>query len=1610
MSINPITTTESIRNEYTNYLKSMFMFKDELLRVSADSAIDENKNDLVKGPYLEATPMHKSGRTIQELVNDNILHKDFIKLIPSIGEHPLYLHQEEAIKKSTIENKNLIVATGTGSGKTECFLIPILNHLIEQSYNNELTKGVRALLLYPMNALANDQLKRLRTLLKDFPEITFGRYTGETKETKNEAVDYYKEMNPNQSILKNEILSREEMRNNPPNILLTNYAMLEYLLLRPKDNEFFDGPYKHYWKYIVLDEAHVYSGALGSEISYLLARLKDRVVDGKRGKIKFIATSATLGGGEKEISNVVNYARDLFGEDFSRDCLINSERIKTVTDNFDSLVKPNIAFYKKILHFSNIYNGEKLAEIINNENIYKPITLKNNTSEVLYDALIQDYYINKLKVVIENKTLLIKQVINEVFGTIEDKYIEGFLAMVDLAAKAKKEDNSDVLLPARYHTFSKAIEGAFVRFYPTKKIFLNRREYEIIGKEQINIFELANCQKCGQEYLIGKIKDGYLKHSSGFFGSNTNERLEYFLLSKDYSGIELDEDSIIEDNSSIEEPQINNTEKYLLCIKCGRIQVNNKKADKKCCNNPKFIEVYRVNYKGSINICQGCGSYSKAIVKRLVNADAPTTEMLGRTLYQNIPITDNNKIVEEKHEQRGSLFAPVNLFEINKKKVINQENGRKLLAFSDSRKEAAYFATYMDIRYNNFLWRKIIYDAIVSLKDKDITFKRLHTRVYKDVESQKNIFVDNPDDMDETIAAYIMYELMAYEREVGLEGVGMLSFSLPKPEWWPEGLGLCGFSSDEVWKIVEQIFNGLRIYRCLDFPEDLKSNHSLFGQRTKQMYFRYAEAISMLGIMSIKPKEKYNNMRVDYLIKILKRRGYDDKEARVSANEFLNKIFNDVNFIKGLINSDIYRLNQIADVGNVYKLNYNKWLFKTDQKIFRCNKCGRKTTININEVCPSYKCEGKLEEFTQNISRHTYYTDVYSNIKKIPMRIKEHTAQLSTLHASKIQSEFVKGKINILSCSTTFEMGVDVGGLEAVFLRNIPPETANYIQRAGRAGRRISSTAYILTYAKRRSHDLYYFQNPERIIEGRIKAPYIEKNNEKIAFRHLCSVVFSWLFRKDERYFKDAQSLFAYNGEYLPIDEKLRNDLNEHPYEIKNSLVNILSRELQKLFDIENWSWVESKLLNETGNLYLSKIKWNEDIKDISEIIKENYQKGIPIDAINKMLKTFLGKPVIDFLGTNNILPRYGFPIDSVSLDTLFTGEASSKINLSRDLKMAISEFAPGNKVIANGNLWESYAINLSKTKGWPTYLYSICEECHTIYKENCDFNLKMADIKSNKKVCKKEGCNAQLKIHKFIKPIFGFSTNNSKPEKPTLAKPSSTYSSKIYFHQYDENERNYQSYVKYKGYKITYAYSPRGNLFIVNQGNNGGGFRVCPWCGFATNDIKTKYPHKNKYGNKCGNQYLNRVDLGHEIITDIIEIELPNVTSYRSESFYLSVLYSLIEGAVGYLGIDRREIDGCLNYTTQSGMPSFILFDQVPGGAGHVKRIGQELDKVLVVAKKRVSGLCGCGEETSCYGCLRNYFNQIYHDILKRGLALEFFNSLEIENELFREVALSKQ
>ena len=242
MSLNPIVTVAKLEEQYKEFLSAQFCFRNEELNEAAKNAI-ALEADLFHGPYIEASMPYKSAHTLEELVGLGKLNSKINLAFTSdeFSVYKRYKHQEDALDLVT-RGHNIVVSSGTGSGKTECFLIPVLNSLLNELDNGTLGPGVRAILVYPMNALANDQMDRLRIALKNLPQIKFGRYIGETPSGKRKDAEIaYSKTHEGEIALPNELLTRDEMHENPPHILVTNYAMLEYMLLRPEVNTIFQG-------------------------------------------------------------------------------------------------------------------------------------------------------------------------------------------------------------------------------------------------------------------------------------------------------------------------------------------------------------------------------------------------------------------------------------------------------------------------------------------------------------------------------------------------------------------------------------------------------------------------------------------------------------------------------------------------------------------------------------------------------------------------------------------------------------------------------------------------------------------------------------------------------------------------------------------------------------------------------------------------------------------------------------------------------------------------------------------------------------------------------------------------------------------------------------------------------------------------------------------------------------------------------------------------------------------------------------------------------------------------------------------------------------------------
>ena len=408
MNFNPITASAKIKKYYLRYIETAFFINDEsYFRQFREKLADDSS--FSKGPYLEATDSFKAGKSLEELINEGVVSPLFRELDQKAMpvSRPLYAHQETSVR--CIGNgENAVITTGTGSGKTESFLLPILNYLFREQEKGTLGPGVRALLIYPMNALANDQVKRLRKLLNG-TKITFGAYTGETEQKQADALNKYKKLNDNKEPLTNELISRDVINETPPNLLITNYAMLEYLMIRPRDNSLFSGAYGSTWKFVVLDEAHTYTGATGIEVAMLLKRLKARLETDNT--IQYILTSATLGTSEKDNGEVIEFADTLCSVDnFRNENIIRSERMK--------LDPPKKTYDFPMLAYSQLYRC--IDEYDNNDVLYEkaaeyyPQLVKGeNIGETVFDLISHDSRYYQIKNILADNAVSVFEIMKK---------------------------------------------------------------------------------------------------------------------------------------------------------------------------------------------------------------------------------------------------------------------------------------------------------------------------------------------------------------------------------------------------------------------------------------------------------------------------------------------------------------------------------------------------------------------------------------------------------------------------------------------------------------------------------------------------------------------------------------------------------------------------------------------------------------------------------------------------------------------------------------------------------------------------------------------------------------------------------------------------------------------------------------------------------------------------------------------------------------------------------------------------------------------------------------------------------------------------------------------
>ena len=1380
-----------VRQRYESYLKTSFFFNDPHLRESFENALKEEGN-LLTGPFEEPHHGFASGQSAQSLA-EGCFPEKANDLLPALIDHKLYSHQEQAIRATFIDSINVVVATGTASGKTESFLYPILFELYRQHLIGDLTdNGVRAMILYPMNALANDQRERLGEICRNLKEAgsafepSFGQYIGQTPENRSDSTR--NGIKRAEDRLPGELVFREEMRKTPPHILLTNYSMLEYLLIRPNDSPLFDSNRGEHWQFIVLDEAHQYRGTKGIEMGMLVRRLKQRLRDGgRRDSFRCIATSATMTSSQEreDKCRVADFAEKLFGEGFSEESVI----------------------------------------------------------------------------------------------------------------LGKEEQEIKEQAPRRYHAFLRALEGAFLIYSEGKdKVVLNRKSIGTRG-EVVEPLEIALCRECGQHYYVGRERDGWLKEADRD-PSHLNFGVDYYLPT----------------------PEGN----QWLCRQCGLLSSSLPNCD---CVASASIRVEMCDseedHPDRLKECIVCGYRRGGIgdpVQEIVHGSDGPNSVISTALHELLPASR-----------------------------------RKVLAFADSRQEAAFFAWYAQDSYEKLRDRNLILRAIMSepVAEEGLSIDDLRNRMSR-IWEESGLFDAGSTNEQRTreLLTAILREAITDEKRLSLSGVGLVnwSVSLNCDLMIPESIrnSPWNFDDQESFDLIRYVLDEMRPRSAVNLPAGAASPNWGDVSPWPQRAFGLASPGGRKGVMQWGAK---SSAVVNHLLRrVLEESGLSEETKAARSVELMEDIWRALR--EGGENSVL----QPGTANGTFRLD-SRWLRVKPaslDEIWECSTCGTLTGFNLRDICPRNRCPGELSPPNVKSLESNHYRILYES-RELPssLRAEEHTAQIDSDEARRRQDGFKNGRLHLLSSSTTFEVGVDLGDLDVVFMRNVPPESFNYLQRAGRAGRR-DKPGLVLTYCRRNPHDLYHYENPEnRILNGVIHPPQLSMTNEKILLRHMVAVALAMFFRENPERFKSVTDLV---GDW--DDPRARQNLYEfceNNIELEVALLEIVPKEMHHKVGLLDDTWI-NELTGEDSRLSLAEAEVCNDYVRMAKLRKEYFDQGRDSDIhrIGRRMDTVAVEHTLNFLSRKAVIPKYGFPVDVVNLEIQSVDFQSQRVALQRDLSQAIAEYAPGGKVVADKLEWESCGVKAIVGKSWPVRYYSY-------------------DNARNFKQWDEETVEPKVIAKKYLIPTFGFVTPLfQKPQEPR-GRSQRLYTTRPFFPGFQTQP----AVATINGIRVTEAV--RGMLVILCEGRNKRGFHICRACGRHMSEKEPR--HKTPLDSECSGT-LERFSLAHELTTDVVRLQFPGLTE---EWDAYSVAYAILLGAADTLQVPDSDLNATVTGGERPGESSVVLYDNVPGGAGLVSQVVRKeiFMDVLTASAERVSGNCGC--DSSCYGCLRSYRNQFAHAELDR-------------------------
>ena len=1721
-------TIEQLHGALCDYIEATY-------HVSAKSLIAQRKNLLSRPgvthqiPYLESTPRYQTGKRFSDMAGlPSAALEAFHTLSRPEGDlsqliyDPPYQHQSEAIDGSLIRDRNLIIMTGTGSGKTESFLLPILGKLAREAKQNPDSfasqPAMRALILYPMNALVNDQLGRLRALFGD-PRLValfkswsdrpprFARYTSRTPyagirtprkdsakfrafdefygETERCARDPEAEGHPEAlRLLKalkergkwpakpdlsmwlgekgsrwqdrdsgafrravtlpddSELLTRYEVQVAPADLLVTNYSMLEYMLMRPIERTIFDATHKFlnnnpYEKFlVVLDEAHLYRGAAGAEVGLLLRRLRDRLGI-PPDRLQVICATASF----KDHENAPEFGAQLSGLPANSFVPISGtldlRPISAVGTDHDAETLASIdlrEFYKAATDHERL---EVLRPLLD----HRHVTDDHQPEVALYRALAEYEPMGLLINNTMKQAIPIADLGHQLFPTAPPaKANSAVTVLMALGSIARLDPKTPGLLPCRIHNFFRGLAGLWVCMDPNCSEIADEEKDGICGKMYsqprdtcecgARVLELYTCRNCGTAYARAYTDDidtprALWPEPGESIRTASGQTLP--LLPLDL----LLEDPLIDETAEpadydLETGRLNPPS---LGPRTRQVHVRSDRLSDSVEEDEETAVGFEM--RGQFIPCAVCGKtarFGRSYVQdHQTKGDEPFQALVARQLQ-----------IQPPSPAQPTPFAPL--------------QGRKVLTFSDSRQVAARLAPNLQMYSVRDSLRPLIawgYRRLqeVSVLHPHVNLEDLYLAILL-ASKELNVRLRPELKTGESFAAAQTVEEAILKGSADDDaGLLMLCMEL-RNERPPEALldnivttiqdRFLGFEALALASIAERNKHTPEIERLPPLPGVAESPRAKVALarawlRCWQNYGFWLSA--MPPVWWRRPRKEGTSIRGHKgRFKAMDRVLIDNTMQQQFRSEWLPKLLtlftqdSDSGF-KRLRGSELTLLFE----GDWRHCSTCKSVHRPVPGIEHCLDCG---SANVRKMNPNTD--------PVFLARKGFYRKPVMEALDTPPReplalvAAEHTAQLNAPQSEDVFSKAEENEllfqdielrekskrstaIDVLSSTTTMEVGIDIGSLSGVALRNMPPGRANYQQRSGRAGRRGNAVATVLAFGSVDSHDEHYFSEPDEMIRGDVVDPQLTLDNPEIVRRHICAFLLqnyhqARLPEIDPNQRHDLFSVLGTVSEFRNGASILNRDdfafwLSENEAQLRQRVSAWMPRELS--------STDRDALLDEMVADCLTAVDeairlTPEEMENGGETDDEGATEDAAEEGEERPLQASNPDKLLDRLLYCGKLPRYAFPTD-VATFHVFDRDRSSRFRPimrfapQQGLPVALSQYAPSKQVWISGKCYTSgavYSVNPDERyAAWEAKrIYLECSECGFAK----TYPLSEA-VRNDTRDC--EACGSEESFgpgRYWIRPP-GFAHPIDLPEVTSPDDvPETSYATRAKLSMGTPDEGAGWIGVNQR----VRILRSRQHLMVSNTGPNKDGYTYCTACGrieaSACPSPTLIGPHPKPFPTDDNDQTCEGVSptrhivLGTDFITDIALFSLrvtPPLSlrpGYTSTSVALrTVSEGLAHAACRLLEIEPGEIMAEFRPALTPGANTeleaeIFLYDTLPGGAGFSSQLadrGRELFQLAL----HIMEACPEGCETSCYRCLRSFKNKFEHRLLDRhvGIAL---------------------